>query len=58
MIFVSFQGYSDEGCLFSSEKICDVESEANKKQVSPKSFSLKIRIDPVNQILGNKEKVM
>ena len=31
--------------------------EANKKHVSLKSFSLKIRIDSVNQILRNKEKV-
>ena len=32
--------------------------EANKKQVPLKSYSLKIRIDSVNQILKNKEKVM
>ena len=31
--------------------------EANKKQVPPKSYSLKIRIDSVNQILKNKEKI-
>ena len=31
--------------------------EANKKQVPLKSYSLKIRIDFVNQILKNKEKV-
>ena len=31
--------------------------EANKEQVSIKSYSLKIRIDSVNQILKNKEKV-
>ena len=31
--------------------------EANKKQVSLKSYSLKIRINFVNQILTNKEKV-
>ena len=31
--------------------------EANKEQVSIKSNSLKIRIDSVNQILKNKEKV-
>ena len=31
--------------------------EANKKQVLLKSYSLKIRIDSVNQILRNKEKV-
>ena len=31
--------------------------EANKKQVPLKSYSLKIRIDSVNQILKNKEKV-
>ena len=32
--------------------------EANKKQVPWKSYLLKIRIDSVNQILKNKEKVM
>ena len=31
--------------------------EANKKQVPLKSYSLEIRIDSVNQILKNKEKV-
>ena len=31
--------------------------EANKEQVSIKSYSLKIRIDSVNQILKNKKKV-
>ena len=31
--------------------------EAYKKQVSLKSYSLKIRIDSVNQILKNKEKI-
>ena len=31
--------------------------EANKEQVSIKSYSLKIKIDSVNQILKNKEKV-
>ena len=31
--------------------------EASKEQVSIKSYSLKIRIDSVNQILKNKEKV-
>ena len=31
--------------------------EASKKQVLLKSYSLKIRIDSVNQILRNKEKV-
>ena len=32
--------------------------EANKKQVPPKSYSLKIRIDSVKQILKNKEKIV
>ena len=32
--------------------------EAIKKQIPLQSFSLKIRIDSVNQILKNKEKVM
>ena len=31
--------------------------EANKKQVPLKSYSLEIRIDSVNKILKNKEKV-
>ena len=31
--------------------------DANKKQVSLKNYSLKIRINSVNQILKNKEKV-
>ena len=31
--------------------------EDNKKQVPPISYSLKIRIDSVNEILKNKEKV-
>ena len=31
--------------------------EDNKKQVPLKSYSLKIKIDSVNQILKNKEKV-
>ena len=31
--------------------------QANKKQVPPKSYSLKIEIDSVNLILKNKEKV-
>ena len=31
--------------------------EANKKQVPLKNYSLEIRIDSVNQILKNKEKV-
>ena len=31
--------------------------QANKKQVPLKSYSLEIRMDSVNQILKNKEKV-
>ena len=50
------QYHSSEGCLF-SEEICDVVLEANKKQVPLKSYSLELRIDSVNQILKNKEKV-
>ena len=46
-----------EGRLFSSEKTFDVVLEASKKQVSLKSYYLKIIIDSVNQILKNKEKV-
>ena len=42
--------------LWNLEKTCDI-LEANKKQVPLKSYSPKIRIDSVNQILKNKEKV-
>ena len=53
------QHHFSEGSLFSSEKTSDLRVlEANKKQVPLKSYSLKIRIDSVNQILKNKEKVM
>ena len=55
--FKCTQRHYSEGCLFSSGKTCDVELEANKKQVPLKSYSLKIRIDSVNQIFKNKEKV-
>ena len=51
------QRHSSEGCIFTSEKTCDVVLEANKKQVPLKSYSLEIRIDFVNQILKNKEKI-
>ena len=49
------QHHSNEGCLLSSEKKlwCRV-LEVNKKQVPLTSYSLKIRIDSVNQILKNK----
>ena len=47
---------SHGGCLFTPEKTCDVSVEANKK-VPLKCYSLEIRIDSVNQILRNKEKV-
>ena len=50
------QRHSSDGGLFSSEKTCDVVSEANKKQVPLKNYSLKITIDSVNQILKTKEK--
>ena len=39
------------------KKTCDRVLEVNKNQVSLKSYSLEIRIDSVNQILKNKEKV-
>ena len=55
--FQCTQRHSSEGCLFISEKTCDVVLEANKKQVPLKSYSLEIRIDSVKQILKNKEKV-
>ena len=51
------QCHSSEGCLLTSENTCDLVLEANKKQVPLKSYSLEIRIDSVNQILKNKEKV-
>ena len=56
--FKFMQRHSSEGCLFTSEKTCDVVLEANKKQVPLKSYFLEIRIDSVNQILKNKEKVI
>ena len=45
--------------IFINEKAteCYRMLEANKKQVSLKSYSLKIRIDPVRQVLWNKEKI-
>ena len=49
------QHHSCEGYLFTSGKTCHVE--ANKKQVPLKSYSLEIRIDPVNQILKKKKKL-
>ena len=52
--FKFMQRHSSEGCLFTLEITYDV---ANKKQVPLKSYSLEIRIDSVNQILKNKEKV-
>ena len=39
------------------EKLVTRVLEASKKQVPLKSYSLEIRIDSVNQILKNKEKV-
>ena len=36
------QRHSSEGCLFTSEKACDIALEANKKQVPLKSYSLEI----------------
>ena len=51
------QRHSSESCLFTLEKTCDRVLEANEKQVPLKSYSLEIRIDSVNQILKNKEKV-
>ena len=50
------QRHFSEGFLFSSEKWRSV-LESNKKQVPAKSHSLKIKIDSVNQILKDKEKV-
>ena len=44
--------------IFIRKNLCRRVLEANKKQVSLKSYSLKIRIDSVNPILLNKEKVM
>ena len=52
------QRHFSEGWLFSSGKeLWHRVLEANKKQVSPKIHSLKIRINSVNQILKKKEKV-
>ena len=58
VLFKFMQCHSREGFLFSPEKnLWRNMLEANKKQVPLKIYSLKIRIDPVNQILKNKEKV-
>ena len=51
------QRHSREGCLFTSGKTWRWVLEANEKQVPLESYSLEIRIDSVNQILNNKEKV-
>ena len=49
------QCHASEGCLFTSEKNLEGRVlEADKKQVPLKSYSLKTRIDSVNQILKNK----
>ena len=48
---------SDKGWLFHQNKLVTRVLEANKKQVPLKSYSPKIRIDSVNQILKNKGKV-
>ena len=56
--YKSVRHHFSEGRLFSSEKnLWRSVLEVNKKQVSLKSYSLKIRINSVNQILKNKEKV-
>ena len=55
--FQFMQRHSHEVCLFTSGKTCGVVLKANKKQVPPESYSLEIRIDSVNQISKNKEKV-
>ena len=41
-LFQFTQRHSSEGCLFTSEKACDIVLEANKKQVPLKSYSLEI----------------
>ena len=53
------QRHSSEGWLFSSEKTWKVMKSVRttKKQVPLKSYSPKLRIDSVNQISRNKEKV-
>ena len=51
------QRYSSEGWLFFGKNLWRRMLEFNKKQVPLRSYSLKIRIDSVYQILKNKEKV-
>ena len=46
-----------KAAYFHWKKLVNRALETNKKQVPLKSYSLKIRIDSVNQILKNKEKV-
>ena len=53
--FQSTQHHSSKAAYLHWEKLRVLE--ANKKQVPLKSNSLEIRIDSVNQILKNKEKV-
>ena len=55
--YIYIEHHSSEVCLFSSEKTCDGVLEANKKQAPLKSYSQKMRIDSVNQVLKNKEEV-
>ena len=50
-------GSSEVAYLHQKKLVARRVLEANKKQVPLKSYSLEIRIDSVNQILKNKEKV-
>ena len=50
--------HSSESCLFFiGNNMCRTMLEADKEQVSLKSYCLKMRVHSVNQILLNKEKV-
>ena len=55
--YKSVRNHFSEGRFSSEKNLWRRVLEANKKQVSLKSYSLKIRIDSVNQILKNKKKV-
>ena len=50
------QRHSNEGCLSSSKNLWRRLLEANRRQVPLKSYSLRVRIDSVDQISRNKEK--
>ena len=51
------QRHSSEDCLFSLEKTCDVNVRSQQEASSSAKLLSENKIDFVNQILRNKEKV-